>query len=234
MATYVMSDLHGEYGKYCRMLELIGLSVNDDMFILGDVDDRGPEPVRILQDMMVRPNIFPIMGNHDLMALDVLSKLSVDITSENAASQLDVTAMNELIDWLYEGGRSTMEAFQKLSRDERAAVLDYMSDFSLYEVIDVGERTFILVHAGLGGFRADKELSEYTRQELLMDRHDPDVRYFDDDSVFIVTGHTPTPYYCGKPEIYHSHNNICIDCGACSSDGKLACLCLDTMQEFYV
>lgn len=234
MATYVMSDLHGEYEKYCRMLEKIRFSENDDMFILGDIVDRGPKPVEILKDMMYRPNVYPIMGNHDFMAHDILSKLAVEITSENAEKQVDVLAMNELIDWLYEGGKPTMEGFQALTAAERKEILDYMADFSLYEVIDVGEKTFILLHAGLGNFRPDKKLSEYTVPELITGRHDPDIRYFDDDLIFIVTGHTPTPYFSGKADIYHSHNNICIDCGACSPGGRLACLCLETMKEYYV
>ena len=30
------------------------------------------------------------------------------------------------------------------------------------------------------------------------------------------------------------NNFIAIDCGACFENGTLACLCLDTMEEFYV
>ena len=66
-----------------------------------------------------------------------------------------------------------------------------------------------------------------------MDRHDPSKDYFDDKDIYVITGHTPTMIYTGKAEIYHSSNNICIDCGACMG-GRLACLCLDTMEEFYV
>ena len=40
MPTYVMSDIHGEYEKYCRMLEKIALSEEDTLYILGDVVDR--------------------------------------------------------------------------------------------------------------------------------------------------------------------------------------------------
>ena len=100
--------------------------------------------------------------------------------------------------------------------------------------MDVGEKTFILVHAGLGNFRKDKKLSEYSPEELLLTREDPDKRFFDDENIYIVTGHTPTPLIHGKAEIYHSANNIYIDCGACFASGRLACLCLDTMQEFYI
>lgn len=44
---------------------------------------------------------------------------------------------------------------------------------------------------------------------------------------------TPTLAVSGKPEIFRSHNNILIDCGA-TYGGRLACLCLDTMREYYI
>lgn len=37
----------------------------DVLYILGDVVDRGPEPMKILNDMSMRINVFPILGNHD-------------------------------------------------------------------------------------------------------------------------------------------------------------------------
>ena len=64
---YVMSDLHGEYEKYIKMLELIKFSDEDELFILGDTVDRGERPIDILLDMMKRPNVYHLMGNHDLL-----------------------------------------------------------------------------------------------------------------------------------------------------------------------
>lgn len=234
MATYVMSDIHGEYEKYRRMLAQIAFSDHDELFVLGDVVDRGGKPVDVLLDMMGRENVFPLFGNHDLLAYDLLRKLSVEITEDNYAPQLDAETMNELLDWLQDGGQTTLEAFRKLDAAVQADVLEYLSSFSLCEAVDVGDRTFILVHAGLGSFRKGKKLREYTAVELLSMRPDFDFRYFEDKSVFVVTGHTPTLTITGKAEIYHSHNNICIDCGAHYKGGRLACLCLDTMEEFYV
>lgn len=234
MYTYVMSDIHGEYEKYKKMLELIEFSDEDCLFVLGDVVDRGSQPMAVLKDMMSRANVFPIYGNHDLLALVMLKKLSAEITEENYASGLDEEVLNALLDWQENGGTETIKDFCRLSQQERADILDYLSDFSLCEAVDTDENTFILVHAGLGNFRKGKKLSEYTIEELVLERSDPDVKYFDDDSVYIVTGHTPTPYITGKAEIYKSQNNICIDCGAFSKQGKLACLCLETMEEFYV
>ena len=233
MPTYVMGDIHGEYDKYCRMLEKIALSAEDTLYVVGDVVDRGPQPMEILLDMMNRENVYPICGNHDFLALDMLKKLDVEITEENAETHLDVNTMNEFLDWMHDGGRTTMEGYRRLSDEQKRDVLDYLADFAMYEAAEVGDRVFILVHAGLGNFRLGKKISEYTIKELIMDRSDPDRQYFEDESIFVVTGHTPTLLISGKAEIYHSHNNICIDCGACMG-GRLACICLDTMEEFYV
>ncbi len=231
---YAMSDIHGEYDKYIRMLREIGFSDADTLFVLGDVVDRGPEPVRVLRDMMQRPNVYPLMGNHDYMALQVLEQLAVEITEDNYAAQVDMTVMNQMLDWLREGGTTTFDDFSRCSNEERAELLDYLREFSMYEAVDVGERTFLLVHAGLGNFRKDKKLSEYTPFELMMMRCDPAASYFEDPSIFIVSGHTPTKHYSGKFEIYRSGSCICIDCGACFPNGQLACICLDTLEEYYV
>ena len=52
---YVMSDLHGMYSSYLKMLRKIHFCDADMLYILGDVIDRGPQPIQILQDMMLRP-----------------------------------------------------------------------------------------------------------------------------------------------------------------------------------
>ncbi len=232
--TYVMSDIHGMYDKYIAMLDKIVFSDDDILYVLGDVVDRGEKPVDVLLDMMSRPNIFPLMGNHDFLAKFLLKKLSVCITAENYNTQIDNDLIFDIIDWMREGGESTIEQFRQLDNQMRQQVLDYMDEFSLAEVIDIGDKTFILVHAGLGKFRKDKKLREYTADELLLTRPNPDVKLFDDDSIYVVMGHTPTKKFTGKCEILKTNNNIFIDCGACFKDGRLACLCLDNMEEFYV
>ena len=231
---YVMSDIHGEYEKYRKMLDLIRLSDRDALFVLGDVVDRGSQPMEVLKDMMTRSNVYPIMGNHDFLALYLLDKLNMDITEENLDNALTTEDMNDMLGWLDDGGSTTISGFQKLPKSERTDILEYLSEFALYETIDVGSKTFIMVHAGLGNFRKDKKLSEYSAEELLITRNDPNIKLFDDENIFLITGHTPTPLISGIPEIYHGASTICIDCGACFDGGKLACLCLNTMQEFYI
>lgn len=230
---YVMSDLHGEYGRYKQMLEKIAFSENDELYVLGDVVDRGPEPVRLLQDLASRDNVFLIMGNHEAMACHVLRKLNTEITAENAETHIDLQLMEAILQWQRNGGDVTMKQFRALAADERADLLDYMEDAPWYEAVDAGERTFILVHSGLGHYEHGKRLSQYTFEELAWMRPDYERRYVQEPSVFIVSGHTPTLAVTGRPEIHHSQNNILIDCGA-AFGGKLACLCLNTMEEYYV
>ena len=72
---YVMSDLHGMYSSYLKMLRKIHFCDADMLYILGDVIDRGPQPIQILQDMMLRPQRLsaiwkPRMDGHAMFGLD--------------------------------------------------------------------------------------------------------------------------------------------------------------------
>ena len=69
---YVISDIHGCYKEYKELLEKIHFGETDELYVLGDVVDRGPEPMKVLQDMMLRPNVYPILGNHDYALADFL------------------------------------------------------------------------------------------------------------------------------------------------------------------
>ncbi|SKB93360.1 serine/threonine protein phosphatase 1 [Lachnospiraceae bacterium] len=70
--TYVISDIHGGYDQFIELLNLIQLKDTDILYILGDVVDRGPHPIKTLLKLMEMPNVICIVGNHELMALDGL------------------------------------------------------------------------------------------------------------------------------------------------------------------
>ena len=230
---YVMSDIHGEYEKYLEMLEKINFSDSDELYVLGDVVDRGNGSVKILKDMSVRWNVFPLMGNHDYMASVLLRRFNTQITNENADSYLNTEIMSLLNSWLSDGGETTLAEFKKLTPDDRDALIEYMEEFELYAEVSAGGKNFVLVHAGLGDFDPDRALEDYTVDQLVFDRLDYTQRYFKDK--YLVTGHTPTalisPEYRGR--IFQMNGHIAIDCGA-TFGLKLGCLRLDDMQEFYV
>jgi serine/threonine protein phosphatase 1 len=229
--TYVMSDLHGEYQRFLEMLELIRFGDEDVLYILGDIVDRGEEPVKLLLDLMERPNVYPVMGNHDYLACDILKQLIKEITSGNTA--LAPKLMHQVLDWMDDGGLNTMLQFRELQPEQREKILKYISGFPFVEIVEVGDKCFIMSHAGLGNYEKGKKLKEYTVYELIAARPDADKRCFEDESVFVVCGHTPTVNLCGEFRIYQNNGNIFIDCGAVFG-GRLGCLCLDNMKEFYV
>lgn len=45
---YIISDIHGCYDQYRALLEKIHFSEVDELYVLGDVVDRGPKPVKVL------------------------------------------------------------------------------------------------------------------------------------------------------------------------------------------
>lgn len=230
---YVMSDLHGCYDKYKQMLEKIKFGHKDTLYILGDVIDRGDDGIKILLDMMKRPNIIPILGNHEYMAYCVLKKLNVEITESNVDNYLDIETMQIYENWIFNGGITTSREFTKLDRDLREDILDYLREFEIYEELEVGGKKFLLVHGGLANFSEEKLPEEYSIDEIVWGRCDYARRYYSDK--YLVTGHTPTynidEKYKGK--IYVANNHIAIDCGVVSI-GRLGCICLDNMKEFYV
>ena len=124
--------------------------------------------------------------------------------------------------------------------------MDYLSEFELYDIVEAGGKKFVLVHAGLCNSSEDRDLDDYDLSEMLFQSPDYNVRYF--KNAFLVTGHTPTrvmyaaergvslddlPSSEYRDIIFKKNNHIAIDCGS-GFDGKLGCICLDTLEEFYV
>lgn len=230
---YCVSDIHGEYDKFMRLLEKIHFSDSDVLYVLGDVFDRGPHPIQVLFEMMKHPNIIPIVGNHELMGITVLKFLMKEITEENIGS-IDDRMVQSIINWQMNGSDTTTGEFHKLSLEKRQEVMKYLGEFSAYEEVSAGNKDFLLVHAGLSNFSKRRSLDDYTLNELVWGRTDYEMKYFDD--VFVVSGHTPTQNIKQNPRpgyIYRANNHIAIDCGACFG-GRLAAICLDTDEEFYV
>lgn len=232
---YIVSDIHGCFDQYRALLEKIRFSDEDELYVLGDVVDCGPEPIKVLQDMMKRPNVIFILGNHDFAMYSLMKTLAVEITEENYDKQLTTEIMRDYNLWLADGGSVTAEQFRELGPSEMADVLDYIAGASLYEVIAHNGKEYRLVHAGLSDFAPDKRLDEYELYNFLEERADYSKRYYPQENIFLVTGHTPTFLIkgWGKTEVYRAHGHIALDC-ACVAGGKLAAFCVETEEVIYV
>lgn len=233
---YIISDIHGCYEEYMELLEKIGFSEEDQLYVLGDAMDRGPEPIKVIKDIMKRPNVVYIIGNHDYVMLQVMKKLITVIKEDNYRNQLSEGDL-----WLYslwmqeDGGEITSRQFVPLPEKERKEILAYLEKGHTYEVVEDQGRKFILVHAGINSFAEDKELSEYELYDFISGRPDYDKRYYEDENTYIVTGHTPTFYINPgwNTDVYQGNGHIALDCG-CVFGGKLAAYCIETGEITYV
>lgn len=233
--TYVCSDIHGRYDKYAALLAGLRLGSGDTLYVLGDVIDRGPHGVKVLMDMMGRPNVIPILGNHEFTAAVCLPWLLKEVTQESIAA-LDETHMGALGDWLVNGGEETLRELSRLRREERQAILDYILEMDLYAQVEAGGQSFLLVHAGLGGFSPDRALEDYALEDFLFARPDPDAVY--PGGAYLVYGHTPTRLLfqeageAPQDRIFRRGRQIAVDCG-CAFGGRLGAVCLESGEEFY-
>ena len=214
---YVMSDIHGMYDKFRDMINKIQLTNEDKLIIIGDIFDRGPEPLKILDYIVTHDNIELLKGNHEQFFIEYYE-------GYNAKN------------WLYNGGKVTLNKILPNGKDFMNAVYSYLNSLSVIKVID----KFILVHAGL---YLPNNCNNYSLQQIL-DMQDEDYNLWDRswlDEKFtpykdytIIVGHTPVQTIDGTNRIIKKNGLICIDCGAPFEVGQLSCLRLDDMKEFYV
>ena len=229
--TYVVSNIHGNYQKWKALLRKINLKDSDVIYVLGDVVDYGEESIALVNDMSVRLNVLPILGEHDYLAFKCLSAVDKMLRD---GDRPDAETLSEMTAWVADGGQKTLEDFKELDEDEREGVLDYLSEMSLYEEVEAGGRSYLLVHAGIADFDEDLLLEDCMPEDFIGEPIDVNRTYYEDKT--IIFGHTPTYEIEGgkNGKIFYSDNNsIAIDCGA-AFDENLGCLCLETLEEYYV
>ena len=185
---YIISDIHGCYGQYQMSLEKIHFSGNDKLYVLGDAVDRGPEPVKVLQDMMRRSNVIFILGNHDFILYTLMKKLSVEITADNYDKHLTQEILLSYSMWCRDSGQITADQFGKLSYSGKMEISDYIAESSLYEEIENNGKVYNLIQAGLANFSPGKDLDAYSLYDFLED------------------------------EVYRKNGHIAMDCGCVTGE----------------
>lgn len=228
---YVCSDLHGfSIDKFKLMLNKVGFNDYDFLWILGDVIDRGTDGIKILKWLMTQPNAQLILGNHEAMLL-ACDFIFEEIT-EDSITKLTGTKLNTYATWVSNSGQPTLNALSAMRNNEIKYILEYLREAPLYETVTINGRDFILTHSGLGSFKKDKKLSEYSSVDLLWNRPNLNREYFDD--VTVIFGHTPTVYYGEnyKGKAVKTKTWIDIDVGAGLGLNPML-LRLDDLKEFY-
>ena len=119
MATYAVSDLHGQYNIFSKLLEKVHFSNEDQLYMLGDAIDRGPDGIRILQHVMNAPNMHFLLGNHEFM---MLNGVALD---GSATANYSMLPGRDADLWLSRnGGNRTYYKYKLLDREERVRILD--------------------------------------------------------------------------------------------------------------
>ena len=230
---YVTSDIHGRLDRLKRLIDLIQLSEDDKLYIIGDLVDRGSQPIETIKFVKEHPQIEVIMGNHDEMMLHTL-KYKDEVQTER---------------WGRNKNEPTLEGFHKLSKDEQGDILDYLDELPYFKIID---DKFLLVHGGFQPDRLNEDIKTMDLEEALLNQRDRLVWVRDDflknealDNLITIFGHSTRkyinkafgikegpPYEVWFDEVFN--DKIGIDTANCHDDGRMACLRLDDMKIFYV
>lgn len=230
---YATADLHGcDPRDFQRLLDRAGFDMDDFLFILGDVIDRGPWGAELLLWLTQQPNMQLILGNHEAQLL--CCSFLFEEVSQQSLDALSVEQLSLVQNWIDNGGSPTLKGFQKLLKkdpDTVYGILDYLQDAPLFETLEVKGQKFILVHSGLGNFHTQRSLDDYTPEELLFQRPTTDTQYY--SNARVIFGHTPTHVYGVPGKAVHTGSWTCIDTGAALGDHPML-LRLDDMQEFYL
>ena len=220
--TYVTAGIYGDWERYTQLLQTIKFSDRDVLYVLGDVVDFGEQSVEVLTDMSMRTNVYPVAGDHDLLALRMLTGFDKMLKE---GSMPDPEFAAEMTAWANDGGKVTLDGFRALDNDMREGILDYLAEFCLFEEVEIGDKQYVLVHAGIADFDADTPLDDYEPEDFFTPAKAGEV-FFADRT--LIVGHTPTD--SGK--IVREDGIIFVDCGV-QNGGSLGCLCLETGEEFY-
>lgn len=232
MKTFVTSDWHGfPIDRIRELLAASGFSDGDRLYVLGDVIDRKEDGVALLKLIMAQPNIRLLRGNHEQMLLDCAFLF---LGEGDAVSLNTFEKARRLREWQANGAEPTVKALLRENGKTRQAILDYLASTPLYEWVTVGDKPYLLVHAGLGDLpQEDVSPERCTPTELLWSRPYLTSRY--PGKYVTILGHTPTCIYSREysGRILKTDTWWDIDTGAACGRAPML-LCLDDLKEYYL
>ena len=233
--VFVISDLHGYYDLFIKLLKEISFSEEDKLYIVGDVLDRGEDSLKILFYVQEHDNIVLIKGNHEYMMQEALA---YNLESEDFDYSLDIVKL-----WVANGGDKTIknindyleketmsyEYYRIIRKEFLKRVYEYLKNLPTYLEISVNQQNYVLVHAGID---VRKPLNLQEESVLLWIREKFYLQRGDLTKIYIF-GHTPTVLLNNNFsfDIWFddiNQNKIGIDGGlACGTVGQLNCICLN-------
>ena len=219
---FIMSDIHGQYDLFLKMLDKIKLKREDLLVIIGDICDRGKKSYEIYMKCMkmikLGYNLKFILGNHEDMLLeDLENDYPIRYETEYSVFRNSKYFENkDMKDWHEENFLEEIEWLVK-----------WLKNCSL--IISGNENIF--VHAGLDLKKVlekqEKETVLWTREEFWL-MENVELEEYKGKNIYF--GHTPNI----NGRISKKTDRIKgIDCGAFFTH-FLGCLEVKSQKEIYV
>lgn len=212
---FVIGDIHSHYDEMMELFKVVQFDFENDLLIsLGDLVDRGPKPIEVIEKLMTVKNFIHILGNHDEWCFQYLSN-------------------NEALDyWEIQGGLTTLEAYAKHPEYKKK----HRAFFGKARLYHIDDENRLFVH---GGFNPEIpfEKQRDKKDVLIWDRslirtaqkYEQNNKTIQDFSEIFV-GHTPTQLI-GENKPKKFSNIWMIDTGVYLS-GKLTIMNIET-REFW-
>ncbi len=245
MAVYVISDIHGCYNEFLRMLEKINFTNDDSLILAGDFIDRGKQSLEMLEWLEGCPtNVQPIRGNHEeeflayvdvMLQLDQKEELATDRNSNSETAALYSSVQS----FMKQSGIavSYFDVYGTVRNliDHSGVTLGQLCRWSemirqmpYYRELTVGDRACIVVHAGYTESLKDISALYSSRKDFFLYAREESCEMGGKPHGMIIAGHTPTvikgefSYHHGKVFRYYNQEKDCIfydiDCGCVLRD----------------
>ena len=228
--TYACSDVHSHLDVFEQAMN--DLDPDDEMYIIGDVVDKGPDGLNVLLKIMNDKRCHMLIGNHDMMMLEYLT------CRKKPETRFIGTYQDVKKRWLYvNGGLATFQKYKRLPESSREKIVTYLSSLPVLLNMEVDGRKFILVHAYPQNhgetdiYVRDLKTFTYLWRSDYIWKREP---FHHEEGKIILTGHTPTRNY-EDHKILHDDRWYDLDCGLAyqDADSRLGVLCLNDLSEKY-
>lgn len=227
--TYLISDIHGEYSLFLKLLNSIHFSSSDKMIICGDILEKGPHSIKLFKFVRNHSNVIFIIGNHEYDFLKYYTSIMMKL--DDGFDEKEVL-------------KKINSFFPKEEDTLNWEDLDWLENCAYYYETE----DYICVHAGIGLNNNNEVINPKDNdvRVLVYDRNFKDPNLIINNSKCVFFGHTPTGYLIDdyriitykrkdieKVKSIRDFYKIHLDCGT-SLSGVLGCLCIENCKEYYV
>ena len=174
MPQYAIGDIHGCSKTFNELLNKIGLNDGDELYLLGDYIDRGPDSKGVIDTIFRLKEsgyqVSCLRGNHEQMLLDAL------FIGDN----------QDLDNWVNNGGKETLQSFD--FKNAKIIPPQYVAFFEALPFY-IETEDLILVHAGLN-FKVKNPLKDLESMLWIRNWYSLiDTEWLNNRT--IIHGHTP-------------------------------------------